>query len=106
MLRKHSFCISGEKFETEIETENPVARDQCHLTGKPTRLAQDRITLTVRKNYVSFVPLIWQNFSWYDCDLTFEKLSKIAPRNSMGKKGDDNIAKSSKSKSVCKSTIF
>ena len=63
--------------------KNPIVEDHCHLTGKFRSLAHNNINLNTRKAYTSFVPIIFHNFSGYDCHLMFEKLLNMANEKSI-----------------------
>ena len=69
-------CEKGIKLK-DIE-ENPNVKDHCHLTGRFRRLAHNNCNLNTRKANTSFVPILFHNFSGYDCHLIFEKLIKVA----------------------------
>ena len=67
-------CLCEKEFKLEDVKERPVNKDQCHLTGKFGGLAQNNCILNTRKALTSFVPILFHNFSEYDCHLLFEKL--------------------------------
>ena len=75
--------------------ENPIVRDHCHLTGKFRGLAHNNCNLNTRKAHTSFVPILFHNFSGYDCHLIFEKLINMATRKNIKINESDIIAKSS-----------
>ena len=51
-----------------------TVRDHDHLTGKYRGAAHNRCNLNCKKKSSSFVPIIFHNFSGYDCHLIFEEL--------------------------------
>ena len=65
--------LCEKEFKPEDVKENPVVRDHCLLTGKFRSLAHNNCNLNTRKAHTSFVPLLFHNFSGYDCHLRFEK---------------------------------
>ena len=70
-----STCWLGQKeVRLKDEKENSIVKDHCHLTGEFKGLAHNNCNLDTRKAYTSFVPIIFHNFSGYDCHLIFEKL--------------------------------
>ena len=77
--------------------ENPVVRDHCHLTGGFRGLAHNNCNLNTRKAHTSFVPILFQKFSGYDCHLIFEKLVNMATEKNIKINENDIIAKSSES---------
>ena len=77
--------------------ENPIVRDHCHLTGRFRGLAHNNCNLNTRKGYTSFVPILFHNFSGYDCHLIFEKLINMATKKNIKMNENDIIAKSSES---------
>ena len=86
-------CEKGLKLEGV--KENPVVKDHCHLTGKFRGLAHNNCNLNTRKVHTSFVPILFHNFSGYDCHLIFEKLINMATEKNLKIKKKDIIAKSS-----------
>ena len=85
--------------EKEIKSkdvkENPVVRDHCPLTGRFRGLAHNNCNLNTRKAQTSFVPILFHNFSGYDCHLIFEKSINIASEKNIKINENDIIAKSS-----------
>ena len=81
-FRKKSIkLLVGEKeFKPKDVEENPIVKDHCHLTGKFRGLAHNKCNLNARKAHTSFVPILFHNFSGYDCHLIFEKLVNMATR--------------------------
>ena len=58
--------------------ENPLGgekvRDHDHLTGKYRGAAHNICNINCKQKSSSFVPIIFHNFSRYDCHLIFEEL--------------------------------
>ena len=79
----------------KIKKENPIVEDHCHLTGRFRGLAHNNCNLNTRKAYTSFGPILFQNFSGYDCHLICEKLNNMATEKNIEIKEKDIIAKSS-----------
>ena len=74
-----SICwLCEKKFQPKDKKENPIVKDHCHLTGRFRGLAHNSCNLNTRKAYTSFVPILFHNFSGYDCHLFFEKLINMA----------------------------
>ena len=93
---KQTTCWLCEKeYKPKDVKENPVVRDHCHLTGNFRGLAHNNCNLNARKAHTSFVPILFHNFSGYDCHLIFEKLVNTAAKINIKKKENDFIAKSS-----------
>ena len=83
------------EFKLKNEKENPFVKDHCPLTGKFRGLAHNVCNLNTRKALTSFVPILFYNFSAYDCHLIFEKLVNIATKKIVEINENDIIAKSS-----------
>ena len=83
------------KFRPKDKKENPIVEDHCHLTGRSRGLAYNNCTLNTRKAHTSFVPILFHNFSVYDCHLIFEKLVNMATAKNIKINENDIIAKSS-----------
>ena len=49
-------------------------RDHCHLTGKYRGPAHRICFINVTQKQSIFIPLVFSNFSNYDCHLFFKKL--------------------------------
>ena len=93
-----SICWLCEKeFRPKVKKENPVIKDHLHLTGKFRGLAHNNCNLNTRKAHTSFVPILFHNFSGYDCHLIFENLANMATKKKLSLKINetDIIAKSS-----------
>ena len=60
-----------------------------------TGLAHNNCNLNTRKAHTSFVPILFHNFSGYDCHLIFEKLVNMATKKNIKINENDIIAKSS-----------
>ena len=54
--------------------KNEKVRDHDHLTGKFRGPAHKSCNLNAKQNKSSFVPVLFHNFSGYDCHLIFEHL--------------------------------
>ena len=72
--------LCEKEFKPKDLKENPVVRDHCHLTGRFRGLAHNNCDLNTRKARTSFVPILFHNFSGYDCHLIFEKLINMATK--------------------------
>ena len=70
--------LCEKEFKPKDLKENPVVRDHCHLTGRFRGLAHNNCNLNTRKAHTSFVPILFHNFSGYDCHLIFEKIINMA----------------------------
>ena len=66
--------LCEKEFRPKDKKENPIVKDHCHLTGRFRCLAHNSCNLNTRKAQTSFVPILFHNFSGYDCHLIFEKL--------------------------------
>ena len=53
---------------------NEKVRDHDHVTGKYRRAAHNRWNLNCKQKSSSFVPILFHNFSGYDCHNIFEEL--------------------------------
>ena len=87
--------LCEKEFTPKDLKDNPVVRDHCHLTGRFRGLAHNTCNLNTRKAHTSFVPILFHNFSGYDCHLIFEKLIKMATKKNIKINENDIIAKSS-----------
>ena len=87
--------LCEKEFKPKDVKENPVVRNHCHLTGKFRGLAHNNCNLNARKARTSFVPILFHNFSGYDCHRNFEKLINIATEKNIKINENDIIAKSS-----------
>ena len=91
-----STCWLCEKeFKPKDVKENPIVRHHCHSTGRFRGLAHISCNLNTRKAHTSFVPILFHNFSGYDCHLIFEKLINIASEKNIKINENDIVAKSS-----------
>ena len=86
--------LCEKKFKPKDLKENPVVRDHCNLTGRSRGLAHNSCNLSTRKAHTSFVPILFHNFSGYDCHLIFEKLVNMATKKNININENDIIAKS------------
>ena len=87
--------LCEKEFKPKDEKENPIVKDHCHLTGRFRGLAHNNCNLNTRKAHTSFVPILFHNFSGYDCHLIFEKLINMATAKNIKINENDIIAKSS-----------
>ena len=88
--------LCEKEFKPNDLKENPIVRDRCHLTGRFRGLAHNSSNLNTRKAHTSFVPILFHNFSGYDCHLIFEKLVNMATAiKNININENDIIAKSS-----------
>ena len=89
-----SNCWLFEKESTLKDVkEIPIVKDHCHLTGKFKGLAHNNCNLNRRKAHTSIVPILFQNFSGYDCHLIFEILINLATEKDIKINENDIIAK-------------
>ena len=72
--------LCEKEFKPRDLKENPIVKDHCHLTGKVRGLAHNSCILNTRKAHTSFLPILFHNFSGYDCHLIFEKLVNMATK--------------------------
>ena len=56
------------------KNESNKVRDHCHLTGKYRGLARINCNKNVTQKQSNFIPIIFLNFSNYDCHLFFRRL--------------------------------
>ena len=87
--------LCEKEFRPKDKKENPIVKDHCHLTGRCRGLAHNNCNPKTRKTHTSFVPLLFHNFSGYDCHLIFGKLINIATEKNININENDIIAKSS-----------
>ena len=87
--------LCEKEFNLKDIKENPIAKDHCQLTGKFRGLAHNNCNLNTRKAHTSFVPILFHNFSGYDCHLIFENLVNMATEKNIKINENDIIAKSS-----------
>ena len=87
--------LCEKEFKPKDLKENPIVRGHCHLTGRFRGLAHNSCILNTRKAHTSFVPILFHNFSGYDCHLIFEKLINMATEKNIKINENDIIAKSS-----------
>ena len=59
-------------FEKKILSDK--VRDHCHLTGKYRGPAHSKCNINVTQQQSHIIPLIFHNFSNYDCHMFFKKL--------------------------------
>ena len=58
----------------ESEILSDKIRDHCLLTGKYRGPAHSKCNINVTQKQTNFIPLIFHNFSNYDCHMFFKKL--------------------------------
>ena len=61
--------------EKNIECDK--VRYHCHLTGKYRSPAHNICNINVTQEQCNFIPLIFHNFSNYDCHMFFKKLNDL-----------------------------
>ena len=54
--------------------ESDKVRDHCHLTGGYRGPAHSKCNINVTQDQSNFTPLVFHNFSNYDCHMFFKKL--------------------------------
>ena len=86
--------LCEKEFKPKDLEENPIVRDHCHLKGRFRGLPHNSCNLNTRKAHTSFVPILFHNFSGYDCHLIFEKLINMATEKNIKINENDIIAKS------------
>ena len=91
-LDQSTCWLCEKKFKLKVVKENPVVKVHCHLTGKFRGLAHNNCNLNARKAHTSFVPILFHNFSGYDCHLCFEKLINMATKRNIKINENDIIA--------------
>ena len=68
-FRKNIIC----RFcETKINSDK--VRDHCHLTSKYRGPAHSKCNINVTRDQSNFIPLIFHNFTKYDCHIVFKKI--------------------------------
>ena len=68
--RKNNICQVCDK-----NIESDKVRDHCHLTGKYRGPAHETCNTNVTQKQSNFIPVIFHNFSNYDCHLFFKRLA-------------------------------
>ena len=82
--RDQTTCWLCEKeFKSKDVKENPVVKDHCHLSCRFRGLAHNSCNLNTRKAHTSIVPILFHDFSGYDCHLIFEKLVSMATEKTL-----------------------
>ena len=71
---EESFQFTEEFWLCESPLGGDKVRDHDHLTGKYRGAANNRCNLNCKKKSSSFIPIVFHNFSGYDCHLIFEEL--------------------------------
>ena len=68
-FKNNSICRFCEK-----NIESDKIRDHCHLTGIYREPAHSKCNIKVTQDKSNFIPIIFHNFSNYDCQIFFRKL--------------------------------
>ena len=68
-FRNKNICRFCEKF-----IESDKVRDRCHLTSKYRGPAHSKSIVNVTQKQSKFIPLIFHNFSNYDCHMFFKRV--------------------------------
>ena len=68
------FCEKGKIVDDKV-------RDHCHLTGKYRGPAHYNCNINVKHKQSNFIPILFHNFSNYDCHLFFKTLIDKKPDN-------------------------
>ena len=79
------YMIMTEKVEKELDNNNVCrfcekniksdkGRDHCQLTDIYRGPAHNTCYINVKQKDSNFVPFVFHNFSFYDCDMFFKKL--------------------------------
>ena len=76
-FRNNNICWFCEQ---EILDDTKV-RDHCHLTGKYRGPAHYNCNINVKQKQSNFIPILFHNFSNYDCHLFFKTLIDKKPDN-------------------------
>ena len=71
-------CTKASNAIRDKHFAKTVVKYHCHLTGRFIGLVQIECNLITRKAHSSFIPILFLNFSGYDCHLIFEKLVNMA----------------------------
>ena len=67
--RNNNICRFCEKF-----IESDKVRDHCHLKGNYRGPSHSKCNINVTQIQSNFIPIIFHNFSNYDCHMFFKKL--------------------------------
>ena len=67
--RIKNFCRFYEK-----NVESDKVMDPCHLTGKYSGPARSICKINVTQDQSKFIPIIFHNFSIYDCHMFFKEM--------------------------------
>ena len=68
-FKNNNFCRFCQKI-----IESDKVRHHCHLTGKYRGPALSKCIINVTQDQSNFIPLIFHNFSNYDCHMFFLKI--------------------------------
>ena len=71
---EYNFENSDKCWFCELPFESTKVRDHCHLTGKYRGAAHESCNINVKKQQSGFIPVMFHNFSKYDCHLFFKTL--------------------------------
>ena len=71
---EESFQLAEECWLCENPLGGEKVRDHDHLTGKYRGAAHNICNINCKQRSSSFIPIIFHDFSGYDCHLIFEKL--------------------------------
>ena len=71
---EESFKLAEECWLCEEPFTEDMVRDHDHLTGKYRGAAHNICNINCKQRSSSFVPIIFHNFSGYDCHLIFQQL--------------------------------
>ena len=90
-----TWWLCETEFNLRDVKENPSGKDHCPLTGKIRGLAHNSCNLNTWKAHTLFVPILFHNFSGYECHISFETLVNMATKKNNKINEKDIIAKSS-----------
>ena len=78
--------------ELAFDSEKKI-RDHCHLTGRYCGAAHEICSIFVKKQQSNFIPVMFQNFSNYDCHLFLKTLlsKSKSQKNKVIRKTIENI---------------
>ena len=71
---EYNFENSDKCWFCELPFESTKVRDRCHLTGRYRGAAHESCNINVKKQQSNFIPVMFHNFSKYDCHLFFKTL--------------------------------
>ena len=74
-FQESNLCWLCEKpFEESVNLDNYKVIDYNHITGKYRGTAHNICKINCKQTQLNFVPIIFHNFSGYDCHIIFEEL--------------------------------